>query len=81
MRLVIKIVKNNSKYDALLLEVIDSVSDSKEKELWRTIKPLDKKRLMECLVFLGFHQRDIFDSFDQADGKCVDIEHPLFIAR
>jgi hypothetical protein len=77
MRLSIRISKYDDKYNASLWTAKDSVSQSGE-ELFRTVAPLTKDKLIEVLDLLGFNRRDIFDSFDQAEGKSVDIGHPLF---
>lgn len=80
MRCSIRISKNDGEYIASLLAAKDSFSWNGE-ELLHTVTPLTKDRLIEVLSALGFHHRDILDAFDQADGKNLDIKHPLFTKR
>jgi len=72
--MIIKIIKIDAGYEA-------TINNGNESPVFKTTDPLKKEDLNEALSNLGFHQRDILDAFDEADGASVNTEHPLFEAR
>lgn len=69
----IKIKTQNGKYTAS----INTSNHSKRVEIFKTVNALDKNKLNEILLDLGFHQRDILDAFNEAEGKTVNLKHPF----
>ena len=45
---------------------------------WKSAKPMPADSLIKELLNLGCHQTDIGDAFHMAEGKSVNIPHPLF---
>jgi hypothetical protein len=40
--------------------------------------PLEQETLKQMLYLFGFHQRDIFDAFNQARENTANLKYPLF---
>lgn len=67
----IRVRKTDAGYDAEIIEGDDFV-------VFKTSAPQKKDYLQEVFYKFGFHQRDIFDAFDMANGNAVNVIHPLF---
>ena len=77
MDVYVKITKHGAYYDAYIVghDKSDSINTS---ELLRTTTPLTRMLLEQLLESFGFHQREVFDALDIAEGESSMVKHPLW---
>ena len=73
----VKITKQGSHYTAHIIGQ-HKTERHQQSELMQTSEPLTRMLLEQLLESFGFHQRDVFDAQDIADGESVMIKHPLW---
>jgi hypothetical protein len=77
MDVFVRITKQGSHYTAQIIGR-HKVDKDKEPELMKTSEPVSRMLLEQLLESFGFHQREVFDALDIAEGKSAEIKHPLW---
>ncbi len=77
MDVCVRITKRGAYYDASIIGR-DKSNTQHESELLSTSTPLTRMLLEQLLESFGFHQIEVFDALDVADGSTVIIKHPLW---
>lgn len=77
MDVFVKITKQGPHYTAHIIGQ-HKTERHQQSELMQTSVPLTRMLLEQLLESFGFHQRDVFDAQNIADGESVMIKHPLW---
>ena len=73
----VQITKKGAYYDAYVIGQ-HKADTSQSSELLCTSTPLTRMLLEQLLESFGFHQNEVFDALDIADGESAVIKHPLW---
>ncbi len=73
----VQITKKGAYYDACVIGQ-RKADTSQSSELLYTSSPLTRMLLEQLLESFGFHQNEVFDALDIADGESAVIKHPLW---
>ena len=77
MDLFVMITKCGAYYEAKF-EGRDKSDVQNSSELLCTTSPLTRMLLEQLLESFGFHQVEVFNALDMADGETATIKHPLW---
>lgn len=77
MDVYVTITKCGAYYEATF-EVRDKANAQNGSELLRTTTPMTRMLLEQLLESFGFHQVEVFDALDMAEGESASVKHPLW---